>query len=187
MRKIRWMPAATLLILSLAGCSFQAALDKLVPRERQAELVSVGQRFCTDPESVTPALHPGVVRSVKDAVPLLPRECPGAGATWELASYQWNGNITNGLKQRQEEVVVVGTGRDKWTTVSLRFYAENDAPLKVVAWNIVGSKTKPAALTFVENYDKTAGTMRIVIPVLLLVIAVLAGWLVWRWRRKRAA
>lgn len=173
--------------LTLGGCSFQAALDKLVSPERQQELVAIGERFCTDPENMTRFLHPEIASSVAEAAPALPRECPDGQARWQLASYNWNTNVTPGRKQRQEEAVVVGTGRGKWTTVSLRFYAENDAPLKITQWNVVGSTTRPAALEFIDQYEAGAKTMRIAIPIILLAIGGLMIWLIRRQRAKRAA
>lgn len=171
----------------LAGCSYQATLDKLVSRERQAEIIAIGERFCTDPVSLQLKLHADLVKSVADALPLLPRECPGEGATWQLASYQWNTSIDNGRKRQQEEAVVVGTGKGKWTTVSLRFYAENDAPMTVVSWNVLGRTTKPDALTFIENFERGAKVMRIAGPLVALAILGLILWLVRRRRAKRAA
>lgn len=180
--------AAALLLGGLSACSFQATLDKMVSRERQEVLVSIAKRFCTDPASITGELHAEIAASVSDAAPQLPHECVGADATWQLASYQWNTNVANGLRQRQEEVVVVGIGKGKWSTISLRLYAENDAPMKIILWNVLGSTTKPPALHFVENFDKTAGIMRMALPILLLLVAALAIGLVWhRRRRKRVA
>jgi hypothetical protein len=98
-------------------------------------------------------LHPEIANSAVEAAPLLPRECPEGPATWQLASYNWKTNATNGLSQRQEEVVVVGEAKGKWTTVSLRFYAENDAPLQIAEWNVLGSKTRPEALVFIDQYE----------------------------------
>lgn len=173
--------------LALGGCSFQAALDKLVSPERQQELVAIAERFCTDPANVANLLHPEIASSAAEAAPALRRECPDGKASWQLASYNWKTNVTTGLKQRQEEAVVVGTGSGKWTTVSLRFYAENDAPLKITEWNVVGSTTRPAALEFIDQYEASARTMRIAIPIFLLAVGGLIIWLVRRRRAKRAA
>ncbi|HWW58466.1 MAG TPA: hypothetical protein VN047_16350 [Sphingopyxis sp.] len=171
----------------LGGCSFQAALDKMVEPERQREIISVAERICTDPPSVRSELHPEIANTVEAAIPVLPRECPGSGAKWELANYSWKTNVAPGVKERQEEVVVVGTGKGKWTTVSLRFYAQNEAPMQIAEWNVVGSATKPAALTFIEQYEAGAKAMRIGGPILLLAIGGLIFWLVRRRRAKRAA
>lgn len=185
-----WMKSgAVAAALLLGGCSFQSALDKLAPRERQTEIVSLGERFCTDPAGVAKSgvMHPDLTGSVAQAADLLPNECPNGRATWQLASYQWNTNITNGLKQRQEEAVVVGTGEGKWTTVSLRFFAEGDAPMQLVTWNVLGSREKPAALLFVEQYESTAKLLRYAAPIALVLIAGLIFWLVRRHRAKRTA
>ncbi len=171
----------------LSGCSFQTTLDKLVPRERQAELVSVSGTLCSDPVAVTPELHAEIANSVREAAAKIPAECPGQGASWRLASYQVSANVQNGQSQRQEEAVVIGKGSEKWTTVTLRYYAENGAPMKIVAWNVLGSATKPEALTFVENFDRMARIMSVAVPAILLAIAALAGWLIVRWRRKKRA
>ncbi|HMO75931.1 MAG TPA: hypothetical protein PKD99_05170 [Sphingopyxis sp.] len=171
---------------ALAGCSFQGTLDKMVSPDRQKEIIDVGQRFCTDPVSNSRLLHPEIATSAQDMAPLLPNECPEGQATWQLASYQWNTNINNGLKQRQEDAVVVGTGNAKWTTVSLRFYAENDAPLQIVQWNVLGSTTKPEALTFIEQYEKGMKTAGIAGAILLLLVGGLVVWLVRRSRAKKA-
>ncbi len=178
---------AAILLTILGGCSFQAALDKLVSPERQQELIAIGERFCTDPQNMTSLLHPEIASSVVEAAPMLPRECPGDEARWQLASYNWNTNVTPGLKQSQEEAVVVGTGRGKWTTVSLRFYAENDAPLKITQWHVVGSATRPAALEFIDQYEAGAKTMRVAIPIILLAVTGLVVWLIRRRRARRAA
>ncbi|MGH6651262.1 MAG: hypothetical protein ACREB7_09045 [Sphingopyxis sp.] len=173
------------LVILLAGCSFQATLDKLVSSERQKEIIAIAQRFCSDPASTVSLLHPEIANSAVEAAPLLPRECPEGPATWQLASYNWKTNATNGLSQRQEEVVVVGEAKGKWTTVSLRFYAENDAPLQIAEWNVLGSKTRPEALVFIDQYEAGAKTMRIVLPLLLLAIGGLVFWLVRRHRAKK--
>lgn len=181
--------AALMSVLLLTGCSFQSTLDKMVSRERQAEIVSLGERFCVDSVSLSKAdvLHPEVVASVRDAAELLPGECPADKASWQLASYQWTTNITDGTKQRQEEAVVVGEGRDKWTTISLRFYAEGDAPMQIVTWNVLGSREKPAALLFVEQYDTTANALRYALPITFALIVALIFWMVRRHRAKQAA
>ncbi len=44
---------AAAILVALGGCSFQAALDKMVKPERQKELLAIGERFCTDPVSMT--------------------------------------------------------------------------------------------------------------------------------------
>lgn len=178
---------AALLVVTAGGCSFQTALDKMVAPERQKELVAIGEHFCTDPASVTRELHPEIATSVQAAAPALPRECPEGKATWQLASYNWKTNVTPGLKERQEEVVVVGTSKGKWTTVSLRFYAQNEAPLQITEWNVLGSATKPPALQFIEQYEAGAKALRIGGPIVLLAIGGLVFWLVRRRRAKRAA
>ncbi|WP_411341135.1 hypothetical protein V6U71_04535 [Sphingopyxis sp. J-6] len=171
--------------VALGGCSFQAALDKLVTPERQKELVAIAEGFCTDPAGAKSLLHPEIANSTIEAAPALPRECPEGKATWQLASYNWKTNATPGLKERQEEVVVVGASPGKWTTVSLRFYAQNDGPMQVTEWNVLGSKTKPPALEFIDQYEAGARTMRIALPVLLLIIGGLVFWLVRRHRAKK--
>ncbi|MBE1529377.1 hypothetical protein GGC65_003833 [Sphingopyxis sp. OAS728] len=187
MRRFYRVGWAAVLVAALGGCSFQAALDKMVSPERQKELVAIGERFCTDPASMTSQLHPEIASSAADAVPMLPRECPDGKATWQLASYNWKTNVTPGLKERQEEVVVVGTGKGKWTTVSLRFYAQNDAPMQITEWNVLGSATKPPALEFIEQYETGAKALRIGGPIALLAVGGLIFWLVRRRRAKRAA
>lgn len=176
-----------LLFVLLAGCSFQATLDKMVSPERQKEIVAIAERFCTDPASTVSLLHPEIANTAAEAAPLLPRECPEGRATWQLASYNWKTNVANGLSQRQEEVVVVGEAKGKWTTVSLRFYAENDAPLQIAEWNVLASKTRPEALVFIDQYEAGAKTMRIVLPLVLLAIGGLIFWLVRRHRAKKRA
>lgn len=187
MRRVHRYAYVAALSAALAGCSFQTALDKLVSPERQKELVAIGERFCADPANVKFLLHPEIANSTTEAAPALPRECPEGKATWQLASYNWKTNVTPGLKQRQEEVVVVGNSPGKWTTVSMRFYAENDGPMQITEWNVLGSKTKPPALEFVEEYDAGVRTMRIVLPIVLIAIGGLIFWLVRRHRAKRRA
>lgn len=176
---------AGLLLVVLAGCSFQATLDKMVSPERQKEIIGIAERFCTDPKGMASLLHPEIAATAAEAAPLLPRECPEGPATWQLASYNWKTNSTNGLSQEQEEVVVVGEAKGKWTTVTLRFYAENDAPLKIVEWNVLGSTTRPEALVFIDQYEAGAKVMRIAVPLILLVIGGLIYWLVRRNRAKK--
>ncbi|HEV2598549.1 hypothetical protein [Sphingopyxis sp.] len=178
---------AAAMLVALGGCSFQAALDKMVEPARQKELLAIGERFCTDPASTTSLLHPEIASTVVDAAAVLPRECPDGKASWQIANYSWKTNVTPGLKERQEEVVLVGTGPRKWTTVSLRFYAQNDAPLQITEWNVVGSATRPDALLFIDQYESTVRTMRIVIAVVLLAVGGLIVWLIRRRRAKRAA
>lgn len=187
MRRFYISACAATMLAMLGGCSFQTALDKMVSPERQKELVAIGERFCTDPASMTNQLHPEISGSAKAAAQALPRECPDGKATWQLASYNWKTNLTPGLKQRQEEVVVVATGKGKWTTVSLRFYAENEAPLQITEWNVLGSASKPPALEFIEQYEAGAKAIRIAGPIALIVIGALIFWLVRRRRAKRAA
>ncbi|WP_447930079.1 hypothetical protein [Sphingopyxis fribergensis] len=188
MRHFYRIGSAAALIAALGGCSFQAALDKMVSPERQKDLVATGERFCTDPPSVKSQLHPEIATSVEAAAPALPRECPDGKASWQLASYNWKTNVTPGLKERQEEVVVVGTtGKGKWTTVSLRFYAQNDAPMQITEWNVLGSAAKPPAIQFIEQYEAGVKTLRIGGPIVLLAIGGLVFWLVRRRRAKRAA
>jgi hypothetical protein len=187
MRRFYRIGSAAALVAALGGCSFQTALDKMVAPDRQKELVAIGERFCTDPASIKSQLHPEIAVSVEAAAPALPRECPNGEATWQLASYNWKTNVTAGLKERQEEVVVVGSGKGKWTTVSLRFYAKNEAPLLITEWNVLGSATKPPALQFIEQYEAGAKALRIGSPIILLAIGGLVFWLVRRQRAKRAA
>lgn len=187
---MRWfygVGSATALVAALGGCSFQAALDKMVSPERQKELVAIGERFCIDPASIKSQLHPEIATSVEAAAPALPRECPDGKASWQLASYNWKTNVTSGLKEQQEEVVLVGTGKGKWTTVSLRFYGRNDAPMQIAEWNVLGSATKPPALEFVEQFEAGVKALRIGGPIVLLAIGGLIFWLVRRHRAKRAA
>ena len=176
-----------LLIALLAGCSFQATLDKMVSPERQKEIIGIAERFCTDPAGTVSLLHPEIANTAVEAAPMLPRECPEGPATWQLASYNWKTSATNGLSQRQEEVVVVGEAKGKWSTVSLRFYAENDAPMRIVEWNILGSNERPEALVFIDQYEQGAKVMRIALPLLLLAIGGLVFWLVRRHRAKKRA
>ncbi|RYD44180.1 MAG: hypothetical protein EOP63_06725 [Sphingomonadales bacterium] len=187
MRRVYRIGSVAALVAALGACSFQTALDKMVSPERQKELIAIGERFCTDPASMTSQLHPEIATSAEAAAPKLPRECPDGKAAWQLASYNWKTNVTSGLKERQEEVVVVGTGTGKWTTVSLRFYAQNDAPLQITEWNVLGSTTKPPALHFIEQYEAGAKALRIGGPIILLAIGGLVFWLVRRQRAKRAA
>ena len=187
MRRVYRIVSAAALLAALGGCSFQTALDKMVSPERQKELVAIGERFCTDPVSMKSQLHPEIASSVEAAVPALPRECPEGKATWQLASYNWKTNVTPGLKEQQEEAVIVATGKGKWTTVSLRFYAQNDAPMQITEWNVLGSATKPAALQFIEQYEAGVRALRIGGPIVLLAIGGLVFWLVRRRRAKRAA
>lgn len=187
MRRFHRYGCAATMLAALGGCSFQAALDKMVAPERQREIIAIAERICTDPPSVRAELHPEIAATIEQAIPVLPRECPGAGATWQLANYSWKTNITPGLKERQEEVVVVGTGKRKWTTISLRFYARNDAPLQITEWNVVGSGTRPAALTFIDQYESGMKALRIAIPIVLLAVGGLIFWLIRRRRAKRAA
>ncbi len=176
---------AGLLLFLLTGCSFQATLDKMVSPERQKEIIATAERFCTDPKSTASLLHPEIAGTAAEAAPLLPRECPEGPATWQLASYNWKTNSTNGLSQQQEEVVVVGEAKGKWTTVSLRFYAENGAPLQIVEWNVLGSATRPEALVFIDQYEAGAKVMRIAVPLILLAIGGLIFWLIRRNRAKK--
>ncbi|HEY0598361.1 hypothetical protein [Sphingopyxis sp.] len=178
---------AAAMLFALGGCSFQTALDKMVKPERQKELLAIGERFCTDPASMTSQMHPEIASSATDAAPMLPRECPVGKATWQIANYSWKTNVTPGLKERQEEVVMVGTGQGKWTTVSLRFYAQNDAPLQITEWNVVGSATRPDALLFIDQYEAGVKALRIIVPIVLLAIGGLIYWLIRRRRAKRAA
>lgn len=187
MRRFYRYGCAAAMLAALGGCSFQTALDKLVSPERQKELVAIAERFCADPANVKFLLHPEIANSTIEAAPALPRECPEGKATWELASYNWKTNVAPGLKQRQEEVVVVGTSAGKWTTVSLRFYAENGGPMQVTEWNVLGSKTKPPALEFIDQYEAGVRTMRIALPILLLAIGGIIFWLVRRHRAKKRA
>ncbi|MDO9367662.1 MAG: hypothetical protein Q7T68_03760 [Sphingopyxis sp.] len=181
------MGCAAAMLVALGGCSFQTALDKMVAPERQKELLAIGEGFCADPASMTSHLHPEIASSVADAAPLLPRECPQGKATWQIANYSWKTNVTPGIKERQEEVVVVGTSQGRWTTVSLRFYAQNDAPLQITEWNVVGSATRPDALLFIDRYEAGVKAMRIVVPAILLAVGGLIYWLIRRRRAKRAA
>jgi len=174
------------MLLMMSGCSYQAALDKMVSPERQKEIVGIGQRFCTDPVANTQLLHPEIAGTAAEAVTLLPRECPEGAATWQLASYQWKTNVEPGLKQQQEEAVVVGTGKGKWTTVSLRFFAENGAPMQITSWNVVGSTTKPDALLFAEQYETGVKVIGAIGAGVLLAIGGLVFWLVRRSRARRA-
>jgi hypothetical protein len=178
---------AAAMLVALGGCSFQTALDKMVEPARQKKLLAIGERFCTDPASIGPLLHPEIASTVKDAAPALPRECPDGKAGWQIANYSWKTNVTPGLKERQEEVVMVGTGESKWTTVSLRFYAKNEAPLQITEWNVVGSSVRPEALELIDQYEAGAKTMRIAGPIVLLAIGALVFWLIRRRRAKRAA
>jgi hypothetical protein len=186
MRRHGWIFGSAAALALLSGCSFQSALDNMAPRERQAELVALGKSFCTDRKSVLKQLHPELVKSVRDAESVLPAECPVGAAKWQLASYSWNTNIAD-VKQQHEEAVVVGSGKGKWTTVSLRLYGENDAPKQVVQWHVVASSKPPAALTFIEQYDAGMRIMRIVGAIAGLLIVGLIYWLVRRHRAKRAA
>lgn len=178
---------AVLCFSSLPACSFQSTLDKMVKPERQREIIDIAQRFCTDPTSVKREMHREITATLDAAIPALPRECPPAGARWELASYKWNSNVTAGLSERQEEVVVVGSAPGKWSTVEVRFYARNDEPARIVYWRVIASKTRPPALEFIEGYNRTVEIARIAVPVALLAIAALVVWLVRRQRAKRAA
>ena len=187
MRLFKHCGAAAATLTLLGGCSFQTALDKMVEPERQREIISIAERICTDPQSLRALLHPEIASTIEAAIPVLPRECPGAGATWQLANYSWKTNVTPGEKERQEEVVVVGTGKDKWTTISLRFYARNEAPLQITEWNVVGSATRPEALEFIDQYEAGVKTMRIAVPIIIFAIGGLIFWLIRRRRAKRAA
>ncbi|UNU43272.1 hypothetical protein EAO27_11535 [Sphingopyxis sp. YF1] len=175
------------MVLMVSGCSYQAALDKMVSPERQKEIVDIGQRFCTDPVANTRLLHPEIAGTAAEAAPLLPRECPAGRATWQLASYQWKTNVEPGLKQQQEEAVVIGTGKGKWTTVSLRFFAENGGPTQITSWNVLGSATKPDALRFAEQYETGVKVIAAVGAAVLLAIGGLVFWLVRRSRARKAA
>jgi hypothetical protein len=174
-----------LLLILLAGCSFQAALDKMVTPERQKEIIGIAERFCTDPASTVSLLHPEIANTAVEAIPVLPRECPDGPATWQIANYSWKTNTENGQSERQEEVVVVGEAKGKWSTVSLRFYAQNDAPLQITEWNVLGSTTRPEILVLADQYEATAKTLSIVLPIALLVIGGLIFWLVRRNRAKK--
>ncbi|WP_332819511.1 hypothetical protein [Sphingopyxis sp.] len=187
MRRFYHCGCAAAMLAMLGACSFQTALDKMVEPERQREILSIAERICTDPPSVRAQLHPEIASTIDQAIPVLPRECPGDDAKWQLANYSWKTNVTPGLKERQEEVVVVGTGKGKWTTISLRFYARNEAPLQITEWNVVGSATRPAALEFIDQYETGMKTLAIAIPILLIAIGGLVFWLIRRQRAKRAA
>lgn len=171
----------------LSACSFQAALDKMVKPERQREIIDIASRICSDPESVRSQLHPEIAATLDQNKAALPRECPGEGASWQLASYSWKSNATPDLKERQEEVVVVGAKDGKWSTIELRFYAQNDQPLQISLWNIVASDKPPEALAFIDGYNRAAKIARIAVPVAILLIAGLVFWLIRRSRARRAA
>ncbi|MBL8651679.1 MAG: hypothetical protein JNL35_14905 [Sphingopyxis sp.] len=52
---------------------------------------------------------------------------------------------------------------------------------------MLGGTTRPEALVFIDQYEETAETMRIVVPVLLLALGALIFWLVRRHRAKKRA
>ncbi len=192
----QWRVAlGTALMALLAACSYQAALDKLVSPERQAELVAMGKRMCSDPVGLSPQLHPDIANSLKAVAPLVPDKCPPDGAIWQLASYAWKTNVANGLTQRQEEFVIVATdpgtpeeaqsGDAEWTTVSMRLYAENGAPMQIAKWTLERRDEKPDALVYMENFEAGATAAAAVAVGILLLVVGLVIWLVVRHRRKR--
>jgi hypothetical protein len=185
-QKILSIVAAAWGTVLLSGCSFQSTLDNMVSRERQAELVALGRGFCTDPSGLEKALHPGVRQSVKAAEAALPGECPSKDAKWELASYRWDTNVTD-VKRQQEDAVIVGTSKGKWTSVSLRLYGENDAPKLIVRWHVVAGTKPPEALQFIEQYDATVRVLRFVAGGIVLAAAGLIYWFIRRRRAQRAA
>lgn len=184
MRSLGWGVAAALLV---SGCSFQAALDKMVDPARQREIVDIAQRICTDPDSVRTELHPEIATSIDQAKAALPRECPGAGANWQLASYQWKANTTPQMSERQEEVVVVGSKDGKWSTIEMRFYAQNDQPLQITLWHILASDKPPPALDYIDSYNQTAKVITFVGPAIAIAAIGAVAWMFRRRRAKRAA
>lgn len=178
---------AVVLAATLGGCSFQAALDKLATPERQAELVALADKICTDPDTVVPQLHAEIQTALIEAKPLLSGECPDAGAKWQLVSYEWKVNVENGARLATEEAVLVAPAAKRWSTVSLGFTQQGEGPNLITLWNVAASDTKPPALLFVESWDSNVGMVRMGGAVATLLIVGLVVWLVRRRRRKKAA
>lgn len=177
-------PLLLLGALSLTGCSFQSTLDGVINPKRQKYFESVANDLCTKTSAVRALLMPELRPSMDEALTKLAGECPGEQAKWKLTSYQWRTNAANGTVERIEEIVAVAKGKTRWSTVEFRFQQIGDQPSRIIAWRVIGSKTRPPSLQYVENFDANAKVMRLALPLGLLLLVGLTIWLIRRERRR---
>jgi hypothetical protein len=171
-------------VLLLSGCSFQATLDKMIPPARQDYYSWFAKKICTQPGAVRAVFAPDLRVSLDAAIAKLPAECPLGTATWQVASYSWRANAINGATERIEEIVIVGTGKGRWTTVDLRQQQLGDKPALIVAWRVVGSDTPPPALQYIDKFDDNVAVIRIAGPLGALLFIAMTLWII-RWQSRK--
>jgi hypothetical protein len=177
------------IIALTAGCSFQASVDAMVDRERQAAIVADARQLCDNVAGMQPKFEAQLWREVERQMPALAAECPPDGADYALTTYQFNSNATVGAGNiRQEQAVIVAgpdTGSNAegpWSEIALTYVSENAGPVRIVGWHIQKMPQKPASLSFVESWDASVLWVRLGIAILL---AVLVGGTIWILRRRQ--
>lgn len=180
---------AGIFFLSLAGCSFQSALDAMVSPVRQQELVSIASRLCRSPRDVLQLMEPSVARDSAAIIDQVGGECVGSDAPYRLTTYRFNTNTDlNGPTTRQEyALVVAGDDDGPWAQVEISFSSQNDGPMLITAWHVAKTTERPMALSYIDNWDGAVGWIRIAAIIVPLLLGGLIVFLVRRSRRKRAS
>lgn len=153
MRKAIFVAATTAM---LGGCSFQGAIDAMVPPERQAEIIRTAQALCRAPESLQLQFDPQLFAQSRQQFVRLPRECPGdMPVDWRLATYSFNTSATLGgrSERRETALVVAGDTHGPWSEVQLSFRQIDGTAKIIIGWNVTRTASRPPSLGFIDSYD----------------------------------
>ena len=174
-------------LILLAACSMQGAIERLSSPEDRAfaqrfvDNVRTGNEEALKPE-FDAELWGKSREQLATARALFP---PGRGET-KLIGYQISSNFVNGKSSTTREFTLVTTDRTHWTLTRILTQAD-DAPARVVQWQINGFKEPPPELVTYENMERFAPWAQAIGIVLLIGGGLLIFWLVRRSRRRAAA
>ena len=176
-----------LLLLLAAGCTMEGAINRLSSAEDRAfaqtivEDIRSGEAARLRPQ-FDPELWAKSREQLANARTLFPA---GAGET-RLIGYNISTNVDTSGSRTEKQFTLVTTDGSHWTQTEVTTLAEN-APARVVSWNVQGFDRPPPELESYETMEKALPVLQGVAALFVLGLTVLIFWLVRRSRRRAMA
>ncbi len=191
LRKIVALPACCAALALLAGCGFDATLERFVDQAQQAELVRTAQLFCSNPEALERQFNAELFRASRALFSQLPRECPPEGASYRVTSFTFNQSTDGATTLRQEAAIIVAgaiDGAGPWTEFAIVTHQQGTGPRLITNWNVGRMTSPPPSVEYIRAWGGWVQTAWIggTLLVLLIVGGTVIGVRAYRRRRDMA-
>jgi hypothetical protein len=177
--------------VALAGCTSQAAMDKMTSKKERDDVIQIAESLC-DPArfpSLQAKFDAKVWEDSQAVIAEARQFCPKTKGASRLIGYKSNVDSTNGVTTRTGQYDLVTESPGLWTSTTLEI--DGTYPdFKISGWNLNGSPTKPEDLVQLDQWDKMVPTIRLGLGLFLLTLAGLIGliiFLVLRSRKRKQA